>query len=153
MAPIDVAPLQREELSRTQPGAEPAEDPRVPIGEPHTRSRDEERSFVCVPLMLNRRATGVLCLELRFKAERNYERTGKFFGVVASMIAHAIKVQKLLEADRERLVQENVRLQGELRERYDFTHILGTSRAMHADVSYGQPRDHQMPYLDRSSAG
>jgi Nif-specific regulatory protein len=95
------------------------------------RPSDEERSFVCVPLMLNRRAAGVLCLELRFKAERNYERTGKFVGVVASMIAHALKVQKLLEADRERLVQENVRLQGELRERYDFSHILGTSRAMH----------------------
>jgi Nif-specific regulatory protein len=92
---------------------------------------DEERSFVCVPLLLSRRATGVLCIELRFKAERNFERTGKFFGVVASMIAHAIKVQKLLEADRERLVQENVRLQGELRERYDFSHLLGTSRAMH----------------------
>ncbi len=89
----------------------------------------DERSFVCVPLLLNRRSTGVLCIELRFKAERDYERTGKFFGVVASMIAHAIKVQKLLEADRERLVQENVRLQGELRERYDFSHILGTSRS------------------------
>jgi Nif-specific regulatory protein len=85
-----------------------------------------------VPLLLNRRATGLLCLELRFKPERDYERTAKFFGVVASMIAHAVKVQKLLEADRERLVQENVRLQGELRERYDFSHILGTSRAMHA---------------------
>jgi Nif-specific regulatory protein len=95
------------------------------------RPSDDERSFVCVPLMLNRRAAGVLCVELRFKADRDYERTGKFFGVIASMIAHAIKVQKLLEADRERLVQENVRLQGELRERYDFSHILGTSRAMH----------------------
>jgi Nif-specific regulatory protein len=81
---------------------------------------------------LNRRATGVLCVELRFKAERDYERTGKFFGVFASMIAQAIKVQRLLEAEREGLVQENVRLQGELRERYDFSHILGTSRAMHA---------------------
>jgi Nif-specific regulatory protein len=95
------------------------------------RGGESERSFVCVPLLLNRRAAGVLCIELRFKAERDYERTGKFFGVIASMIAHAIKVQKLLEADRERLVQENVRLQGELRERYDFSHILGTSRAMH----------------------
>jgi Nif-specific regulatory protein len=92
----------------------------------------EERSFVCVPLLLNRRAVGVLSVELRFKAERDYERTGKFFGVIASMIAHAIKVQRLLEADRERLVQENVRLQGELRDRYDFSHILGTSRSMHA---------------------
>jgi Nif-specific regulatory protein len=94
------------------------------------RSGEDERSFVCAPLMLNRRATGVLCVELRFKSDRNYERTGKFFGVVASMIAHAIKVQRLLEAERERLVEENTRLQGELRERYDFSHILGTSRAM-----------------------
>jgi Nif-specific regulatory protein len=93
---------------------------------------DHERTFVCVPLLLNRRAAGVLSLELRFKADRNYERTAKFFGVVASMIAHAIKVQRLLQADRERLVEENVRLQGELRERYDFSHILGTSRAMQA---------------------
>ena len=91
----------------------------------------DERSFVCVPLLLNRRAAGVLCVELRFKAERDYERTGKFFGVIASMIAHAVKVQRLLEADRERLVQENARLQGELRDRYDFSHILGTSRSMH----------------------
>ena len=96
------------------------------------RPGDGEASFVCVPLPLNRRATGVLCVELRFKAERDYERTSKFFGVIASMIAQAIKVQRLLEAEREGLVQENVRLQGELRERYDFSHILGTSRAMHA---------------------
>ena len=96
------------------------------------RPGDAEATFVCVPLALNRRATGVLCVELRFKAERDYERTGKFFGVIASMIAQAIKVQRLLEAEREGLVQENVRLQGELRERYDFSHILGTSRAMHA---------------------
>jgi len=92
----------------------------------------EERTFVCVPLQLNRRATGVLSLELRYKPDRDYERTGKFFGVVASMIAHAIKVQRLIRADRDRLVEENVRLQGELRERYDFSHILGTSRAMQA---------------------
>src|SRR5207249_4897471 len=94
------------------------------------RADDEERSFVCVPLLLNRRAVGVLCLELRFKPDRDYERTAKFFGVVASMIAQAIKVQRLLEADRERLVQENERLQGELRERYDFSQILGTSGVM-----------------------
>jgi Nif-specific regulatory protein len=97
-----------------------------------SRRDNNEWTFVCVPLMLNRRAVGVLCVDLRFKADRDYERTGKFFGVVASMIAHAIKVQRLLEADRARLVQENVRLQGELRERYDFSQILGTSRAMHA---------------------
>ena len=96
------------------------------------RAGEDERTFVCVPLALNRRAAGILALELRYKPDRNYERTTKFFGVVASMIAHAIKVQRLLQADREQLVEENVRLQRELRERYDFSHILGTSRPMQA---------------------
>jgi Nif-specific regulatory protein len=91
---------------------------------------DKESTFVCMPLLLNRRGAGVLSVELRYKADRNYERTATFFGVVAAMIAHAIKVQRLLQADRERLVEENVRLHRELRERYDFTNILGTSRAM-----------------------
>jgi Nif-specific regulatory protein len=94
------------------------------------RTDSEERSFVCVPLLLNRRSVGALCIELRFKTDRDYERTAKFFGVIASMVAQAIKVQRLLEADRERLVQENERLQGELRQRYDFSQILGTSGVM-----------------------
>jgi Nif-specific regulatory protein len=54
----------------------------------------------------------------------------KFYGVVGSMLAQALKMQSLLEADRQRLVNENVRLRDELRERYDFSHILGTSGAM-----------------------
>src|SRR6476620_4170339 len=94
------------------------------------RADGDERSFVCVPLVVNRRAVGALCIELRFKSDRNYERTAKFFGVIASMIAQAVKVQRLLEADRERLVQENERLQEELRQRYDFSQILGTSGVM-----------------------
>ena len=129
--PADVSGgvLPRQVLTTGRPVVVPRASREPALGD--RRPGEDERTFVCVPLLLNRRAAGVLCLELRFKAERDYERTGKFFGVVASMIAHAIKVQRLLEAERERLVQENVRLQGELRERYDFSHILGTSRAMH----------------------
>src|ERR671930_490941 len=107
--------------------------PRV-SGEPalaERRAGADERTFVCMPLLLHRRAAGVLSIELAFKPDRNYERSAKFFGVVASMIAQAIQVQRLIQADRERLVEENVRLQGELRERYDFSHILGTSGVMH----------------------
>jgi Nif-specific regulatory protein len=122
--------LARQVFTTGRPVVVPRASREPALGERHPG--DGEASFVCVPLPLNRRATGVLSVELRFKAERDYERTGKFFGVIASMIAQAIKVQRLLEAEREGLVQENVRLQGELRERYDFSHILGTSRAMHA---------------------
>ena len=72
----------------------------------------------------------MLEVELAFRSDRNYDRTMKFYGVVGSMLAQALKMQTLVEADRQRLVNENVRLRDELRERYDFSHILGTSGAM-----------------------
>jgi len=124
------AGIERQVVASGRPVVVPRVSREPSFGE--RRRGEEERSFVCVPLLLNRRAAGVLSVELRYKPDRQYERTGKFFGVVAAMIAHAIKVQRLLHADRERLVEENVRLHRELRERYDFSHIVGTSRAMQA---------------------
>jgi Nif-specific regulatory protein len=94
------------------------------------RGVDDDRTYICVPVQQSRQCRGVLEVELAFKNDRNYDRTMKFYGVVASMLAGALKMQRLLEADRQRLVDENVRLHDELRERYDFSHILGTSGAM-----------------------
>ena len=98
----------------------------------------QEISFVCVPIMLNRKAIGALSVDLRFKADRDYDRTGKFLGVVASMLAQAIKIQRLIEEDRRRLEDENTHLRQELRERYDFSNIIGTSgpvRLMYEQVA------------------
>ena len=39
----------------------------------------------------------------KFKPDRDYDRTAKFLGVVASMIAQAVKVQRLIEAERQQL--------------------------------------------------
>ena len=35
----------------------------------------QELSFVCVPIVLNRRPVGALAIDLKFKAERNFERS------------------------------------------------------------------------------
>jgi Nif-specific regulatory protein len=94
------------------------------------RGVDDDRTYICVPVQQSRKCRGVLEVDLAFKSDRNYDRTMKFYGVVASMLAGALKMQRLLEADRQRLVDENVRLRDELRERYDFSQILGTSGAM-----------------------
>src|SRR4029078_2380301 len=68
---------------------------------------EQELSFVCVPIMLNRKAIGALAVDLRFKPDRDFDRTGKFLGVVTSMLAQAIKIQRLIEEDRRRLDDEN----------------------------------------------
>jgi len=54
----------------------------------------------------------------------------KFLGVVASMIAQAIKIHRLIDEDKRRLVDENTHLRQELRERYDFSNIVGSSGPM-----------------------
>src|SRR5439155_14705598 len=87
----------------------------------------EELSFVCVPILINRKAAGALGVDLRFKAERDFDSSVKFMGVVASMIAQALKVQRAVEDERRRLISENTHLRQELRERYDFSNIIGTS--------------------------
>ena len=65
----------------------------------------QELSFICVPIVLNRRPVGALGVDLRFKADRDYDRTAKFLGVVASMIGQALKVRRLIEGERRRLVE------------------------------------------------
>jgi Nif-specific regulatory protein len=90
----------------------------------------QELSFVCVPIVLNRRAIGALAIDLRYKPERNFERSSKFLGIVASMIAQGIKIQRMIEEDKRRLVDENTHLRQELKERYDFSNFVGSSGPM-----------------------
>src|SRR6185503_6032953 len=97
-----------------------------------------ELSFICVPIVVQRATTGTLAVDLKFKAERDYESSVKFFGIVSSMIAQALNVQRLVEEERRRLVDENTHLRQELRERYDFSNIIGTSgptRQMYEQVA------------------
>ncbi|NOT44436.1 MAG: sigma 54-interacting transcriptional regulator [Acidobacteria bacterium] len=97
-----------------------------------------ELSFICVPVVVQRATVGALAVDLRFRAERDYESSVKFFGIVSSMIAQALNVQRLVEEERRRLVDENTHLRQELRERYDFSNIIGTSgptRLMYEQVA------------------
>jgi len=91
---------------------------------------EHELGHVCVPIPFNRKAVGVISVDLAFKPDRDYERYVKFLRIVASMISQSIKVQRLIEAERQVLVDENTHLRQELRERYDFSNILGTSGPM-----------------------
>jgi len=103
-----------------------------------TELGDQELTFICVPINLNRKPIGALAVDLRFKPDRDYDRTSKFFGVIGSMMAQAIRIQRLIEEDRRKLEDENTHLRQELRERYDFSNIIGTSgpvRQMYEQVA------------------
>jgi Nif-specific regulatory protein len=92
--------------------------------------RHQELSFICVPILLNRRGVGALAIDLKFSPDRTFNRSVKFFGIVASMVAQAVKIHRLIEEDKQRLVDENTQLRQELRERYDFSNLVGSSGPM-----------------------
>jgi Nif-specific regulatory protein len=89
-----------------------------------------ELTHISVPIAIDGQTLGALGTDLPYNAHRDYERTAKFLGVVGSMIAQAMKVHQLIEADHRVLVDENAHLRLELQERYGFSNIVGTSRAM-----------------------
>jgi Nif-specific regulatory protein len=91
---------------------------------------EQELSYVSAPVSLEGRTVGAVGIDLNFRADRDYNRTVKFLGVVASMIAQAVRVHRLIHAERQRLVDENTHLRQELKERYDFSNIVGTSGPM-----------------------
>jgi Nif-specific regulatory protein len=91
------------------------------------RQDRQELTFICVPLVINKKTVGALSVDLLFRRDRDYDRSLKFYKLVGAMIAQAIKVSRMAEAERRRLVEENTHLKDELRDRYAFQHLIGTS--------------------------
>jgi len=80
--------------------------------------------------MVKGRPVGALGVDLRFKSDRNYELELKCFRLIAAMMGQAITAEHLVDDERRRLKDENLHLQEELRERYDFSNIIGSTGAM-----------------------
>jgi Nif-specific regulatory protein len=94
------------------------------------RDGSQELSFICVPILLHRKPVGALGVDLLFDKGRDYEEETRLFSVVAAMIGQALAAHRLLEDERKKLLEENTTLRQELRERYDFSNIIGTSGPM-----------------------
>ncbi len=94
------------------------------------RSGRSDTSFLCVPIPGDRKAIGAFNVDLAFRRDRDYDQDLQLFRVVATMIGQAIRLKQMVEAERQRLLDENAHLKEELKERYDFSHIVGTSGPM-----------------------
>ncbi len=90
----------------------------------------ETLSFVCVPILLDHRPVGAISVDLPSRSVEEPNHLLRFLNVVSSLVALALRTQRPAEAVRRSLEQENQTLKRELRERYDFNHLVGTSNPM-----------------------
>jgi len=87
-------------------------------------------SFICVPLKFGNTTIGVLSVDKDYEDAETLERDRNLLMIVAAFIAQAVKINEMAQLERARLVQENTILREELRTRYCFDNIVGTSMAM-----------------------
>jgi Nif-specific regulatory protein len=88
-------------------------------------------SFVCVPIRIGEEVVGALSVDRLFSDEISFEEDVRLLTIIASMIAQAVKLHRLMEDERHRFEAEKERLQAGLAEKYNITNIIGNSKAMH----------------------
>ena len=69
-------------------------------------------SFICVPILTRKQPVGAVSIDLTFEQGLDYQRFVRFLDVIATMIAQAIRVNHLVDGERQRLTEENVHLRG-----------------------------------------
>jgi Nif-specific regulatory protein len=89
-----------------------------------------ELSYLCVPVAVGGRTVGALGVAVAHRKDRRYDQDTARLSIVASMLGQAVRVHRLVEAERERLVEENTKLRQELREKYQLASLIGNSRPM-----------------------
>lgn len=114
---------------------EPAVLPRMSVEESldflsSDNSVEDERSLVSVPVLLGKRSLGLLCAEFSYRKDFDFEHISTLLLLAASMISQTLKTENATADERRKLEEENSHLRQELKEKHEFSHIIGNSSPM-----------------------
>jgi Nif-specific regulatory protein len=89
-----------------------------------------DHAFVCVPIKNGREVIGALSADRPSPDAAMLAEDERVLAIVASLIAQAVRLRRSAQEERDRLLEENLRLQAELADRFQPSNLIGTSRAM-----------------------
>ena len=99
-----------------------------------TRSRGDLKrtnvSFLCVPIKLDGKTIGALSVDRLFQQEISFEEDIRLLTIISSMVAQAVRIHQMVEKEKSRLEDENLRLKRELKKRFHPSNIVGESKRM-----------------------
>jgi Nif-specific regulatory protein len=87
-------------------------------------------SFICVPIKIGNEVIGALSADRLFEEGVDFEEDVRLLSIITSMIAQAVRLRQSAQEERHRLLEENLRLQNELQERFRPSNIVGNSKGM-----------------------
>lgn len=87
-------------------------------------------SFICVPIRIGSFTYGALSADRLFSEEISFEEALRLLTIIASNVAQAIRISRMMAEEKNRLRHENVILRDQLKERYSFYNIVARSNKM-----------------------
>jgi Nif-specific regulatory protein len=89
----------------------------------------QESLLLAVPVSVAKNTLGVLGFVIDETGDEMDDLL-KLGSVIASMIGQSLRVERAILGERQKLIDENSHLLQELKEKHDFSHIVGTSNPM-----------------------
>ncbi len=87
-------------------------------------------SFICVPIKIGENTIGAFSVDKIFSPDLPLEEDARFLTIISSMIAQAVKINQLIQSEKDTLIEENVKLRNELSDKYSYKNIIGNSSSM-----------------------
>lgn len=92
--------------------------------------KKQDISYICVPIKIENETIGALSADHVFERTIELEEDARLLSIIASLIANAVKLRQEASELRRRLLEENTRLQAELKDRFKPANIIGNAGSM-----------------------
>jgi Nif-specific regulatory protein len=117
--------ILRRVFESTEPASEPLSETGIHLD---TEDTGAESKLIASIVALADRPLGVLAaVSIDGK---NLTTARQLLGLAASMIGQSLRIERAVHGERQKLLDENSHLRQELKEKHDFSHIVGTSNPM-----------------------
>jgi len=93
-------------------------------------SGKEQNSFICMPIKVRETTLGAISAAKPFKDDGTLAADARLITIIAGNIAQAIQLNELVMLEKDQWREETEQLRENLRSKYRFDNIIGTSAAM-----------------------
>jgi Nif-specific regulatory protein len=95
-----------------------------------TKLNKRDIAFICVPIKIGNEVIGTISVDRLVTQGTSFEEDVRLLTIIASTVSQAVRLRQLAQEELDKIREENIRLQDELKIRYGPKNIIGTSKVM-----------------------
>jgi Nif-specific regulatory protein len=97
-----------------------------------TRKSPEQKkmAFICVPIKIGKESVGAFSVDRNLTEDTVLDEDVRLLSIIASMVARAVRLRQKSQEEKQKLLEENTRLQRQLEEKFQPENIIGRSQVM-----------------------